>query len=129
MNRNQKPALSTKAWIVIVGALTLVCLLAWLLVSKETAPHFAEIYQDGMLLRRVSLDQDADFTIECDEGYNRIEVSNGQIRIAEADCRDQTCVNSGALNSNVPIVCLPHRLVIQVAASSETEYAFDAVTG
>ena len=127
----QKPVLSTRVWIGILGLLALICLFAWLGMNGNTAPQYAEIYQDGKCIRRVPLDEDAVFTIESDDGYNTIEVRDGQIRIADADCRDQVCVRSGALRGNVPIVCLPHRLVVQGAssASNNAELEFDAVTG
>ena len=127
----QKPVLSTHVWIGILGLLALICLFAWLGMNGNTEPQYAEIYQDGKCIRRVSLDEDAVFTIESDDGCNTIEVCDGQIRIAAADCRDQVCVRSGALHGSVPIVCLPHRLVIQGASSvsNNTEIEFDAVTG
>ena len=127
----QKPVLSTRVWVGILTLLALICLFAWLEMNGNIKPQYAEIYQDGECIRRVPLDEDAVFTIEGDDGYNMIEVRAGQIRIVDADCRDQVCVRSGALRGNVPIVCLPHRLVVQGAssASNNTEPEFDAVTG
>ena len=41
------------------------------------------------------------------------EIKAHQIRMLEAECPDNTCVHMGWLDSTVPIVCLPNRLVIQ----------------
>ena len=42
-------------------------------------------------------------------------MDQGRIRIAEADCPDQVCVNQGWIsNGTVPIICLPHRLMIEI---------------
>ena len=127
----QKPVLSTRVWVGILMLLALICLFAWLGMNGNTEPQYAEIYQNGECIRRVPLDEDTVFTVESDDGYNAIEVRGGQIRIVDADCRDQVCVRSGALHGSVPIVCLPHRLVVQGAssASNNTEPEFDAVTG
>ena len=48
-------------------------------------------------------------------GYNIVEIGEGNtIRISEADCPDKTCIKTGTLKSEgVPIVCLPHKLVIK----------------
>ena len=44
-----------------------------------------------------------------------MEVSEGKIRVCEADCPDQVCVNQGWISSEaVPIVCLPHKLMIEI---------------
>ena len=47
-------------------------------------------------------------------GYNIVEIGEGNtIRISEADCPAKTCVTTGELSDGVPIVCLPHKLVIK----------------
>ncbi len=47
-------------------------------------------------------------------GYNIIEIRNGEIRISEADCPDNTCVKTGTLKSEeMPVVCLPHHLILR----------------
>lgn len=79
----------------------------------------AEIYQDGVLLQSIPLNQVTEsYTIRiksADGGYNEIEVRPGAIGILSADCPDQYCVHQGFIhNSVMPITCLPHRLVIQL---------------
>ena len=49
-----------------------------------------------------------------DGGYNIVEIKNGEIRISEADCPDNTCVKTGVLKSEeMPVVCLPHHLILR----------------
>lgn len=56
-----------------------------------------------------------EFTVESDYGYNTIRVSHGAIEVLEADCSEQVCVNQGTItDSLIPIVCLPHHMVIQI---------------
>ena len=53
----------------------------------------------------------------------------GGIRVSFADCPDQICVDQGWLSGGrIPIVCLPHRLVIELVEGGDDE-AFDAVSG
>lgn len=65
--------------------------------------------------------------IETQEGYNVLEIRDGQARITEADCRSQVCVHTGGVSADGGrIVCLPHKLV--VAVSRVKESGIDAVT-
>lgn len=53
------------------------------------------------------------YTIETEYGVNIVEVSDGKIRVVEADCPDKTCVKSGNTSSSwKPIVCIPHKFEI-----------------
>lgn len=56
------------------------------------------------------------YTYEDEDGdYNIIEVDGNRIRIREASCGDQICVQRGWVQKNgETIVCLPHKLVIEV---------------
>ena len=57
-----------------------------------------------------------------DGDYNLIEVKGNRIRIKEADCGDQICVRRGWIEqSGETIVCLPHKLLIEVKSSDGGE--------
>lgn len=87
--------------------------------NAERADPTAEIIQDGKLLRSVRLSEDAEFTIECAEGFNTVTVKDGAVMISAADCPDKICVKTGAISGGaIPIVCLPHRLEIRIVNGS-----------
>ncbi|MFV0558727.1 MAG: NusG domain II-containing protein [Enterococcus sp.] len=55
---------------------------------------------------------------DADGDSNLIEVAGEKIRIKEADCKDQVCVRRGwASKTGETIVCLPHKLVIEIIAT------------
>lgn len=57
-----------------------------------------------------------------DGDYNLIEVDGDRIRIKEANCGDQICVRRGwAKKNGETIVCLPHKLVIEITATEGGE--------
>ena len=57
-----------------------------------------------------------------DGDYNLIEVKGNRIRIKEADCGAQICVRRGWIDqSGETIVCLPHKLLIEVKSSDGGE--------
>ncbi|MEJ67886.1 hypothetical protein EDI36_13575 [Listeria monocytogenes] len=59
------------------------------------------------------------FDVKQPDGHtNTIEVSGEEIRINKANCNDQVCVRTGAIDKQGDtVVCLPHKLVIEVKAS------------
>lgn len=92
---------------------------AWLLLRREDAPSpTARITRDGVLLEEIDLDkveEPRSFVLEDGSGTNTVQMEKGRIRILEADCPDQVCVNQGWISSGaVPIICLPHRLIIEI---------------
>lgn len=92
---------------------------AVLLLRGGNAPSpTARITRDGVLLEEIDLDRVDEpwsFTLEDGSGTNTVQVERGRIRISEADCPDQVCVNRGWISdSTVPIICLPHKLMIEI---------------
>lgn len=105
-----------RVWLLLlVGVLFLAGIAGSFLIMKQPNGSVVEIVQDNQVLYRFDLDQAENQTIEVEyEGRNNtIEIRNHQIRMAEAECPDHTCVQMGWLDSAVPIVCLPNHLVIQ----------------
>lgn len=92
-----------------------------ILVMRQRDTRLVSIVQDGKELYSLDLNREEDRIIEVEyEGQvNRIEIRDHRIRVLEADCPDQVCVNMGWLDSAAPIVCLPHHLVIQSAEQGE----------
>lgn len=57
-----------------------------------------------------------------DGDENLIQVKGKRIRIKEADCKDQVCVRRGWIDqSGETIVCLPHKLLIEIKSSDGGE--------
>lgn len=104
---------------------------AVLLLRGGSAPSpVARITRDGVLLEEIDLDRVDEpwsFTLEDGSGTNTVQVERGRIRISEADCPDQVCVNRGWISdSTVPIICLPHKLMIEIVGG---EGALDGGAG
>ena len=118
-----------KKWpFILVGVILLLGIIGTILVLQRPDTTLVEIVQDGEVLYRFDLMQEADRIIEVEyEGrVNTIEIKDHQIHMLEADCPDKTCVNMGWLHSATPVVCLPNHLVIQFA---ENDAALDGVAG
>ena len=104
---------------------------AVLLLRNGSAPSAAaRITRDGVLLEEIDLDRVDEpytFVLEDGSGRNTVQVEQGRIRISEADCPDQVCVNRGWISDGtVPIICLPHKLIIEIVGD---EGALDGGAG
>lgn len=113
---------STRFWIGIIAILLAVSSVAAVLqFTNQERGGFAEIYQNGVFIKTISLNVDAEFTVKAENGgYNTIRVADGKIAVVEASCPDKICIHQGAASSGVkPIVCLPNRLVIRVVSTAK----------
>ena len=121
----------------ILSGLILVILLgsigAFLFLNADSrAGTVAEIYQDGKLIKTISLDAvtgDYTFTVTGKDGiYNVIEVHHGEIGIIEASCPDGLCIHMGFIHSSaMPVTCLPNKLVIRIVTESDSADKVDGV--
>lgn len=73
------------------------------------------------------LSQDDVLTVASSAGTNVIEVQAGKVRVSEADCPNQDCVEQGWISkAGQQIVCLPHKLVVNIA-DEDAASAYDVV--
>lgn len=89
-----------------------------------------QVYVDGTLTESFSLKEEQEILLEGYQGgMNRLVIHNGKASIVEADCPDHLCVKQAAIyRTGESIICLPHRLVIQIANDKNDEKSeIDAV--
>lgn len=117
--------MKTKTLVIIIATVLAISLAASAILYFGGERKTAEIYVDGELLRSIDLaavTETQTFTVETEEGINVIEVERGRIRVSDADCPDRVCVRSGWLSEgDIPIVCLPHGLVIRLSSGGEVD--------
>lgn len=75
-----------------------------------------EIYQDGQLLRRISLAEDAVFEVT-GAFSNTITVRNGAASVTDSNCPGGDCMRAGWTQGEKSIVCLPNRMELRPAGS------------
>ena len=106
---------------VLVALAAAACLLIWYFGRGGTVAH---VYLDGELVRSIDLAQVEEgytFSVEGPAGANTIQVERGRIRVSQANCPDQVCVDQGWISDGtVPIVCLPHGLVIEITGGGDS---------
>ncbi len=100
----------------LCAVLLLIGLAGVCLGLRDTGQTVVQITQNGTVLYTLDLAQAEDQKIEVTyQGRtNIVEIADGHIQMAEAECPDQLCVQMGELrHAATPIVCLPNRLTIQ----------------
>ena len=90
---------------------------------RKPRTHFASLVKELSSMAAVDT-----FTVEGPGGFsNTILVEPGRIRVSQAGCPDQVCVDQGFVSDGaVPIVCLPNKLIIQIVGGGDR---LDAATG
>lgn len=109
----------------IAGIVLLAVLVSILFLPNDNAPAaYAEIYQDGKLIKTLPLAADQEFTVT-GQYRNTITVQDGKIAVTGSDCPGEDCVHCGWIGSaGRSIVCLPNGLEIRVVAeNSDVDFA------
>lgn len=106
---------------VIAGVLLLAAVIFGLFLPGENAAY-AEIYQNGQLVRRLALDQDQTFTVH--GAYtNTVTVQGGRVAVTASTCPGGDCVRCGWVQSaGRSIVCLPGGLEIRVVGTDGVDF-------
>ncbi len=97
-------------------------LLAALLLALGVQRFFARpggvavVQVDGETVAKLPLWADTERVIGGEKaGYNRVKVAGGRVSVTGADCPDQICVRTGAIDAQGQVIaCLPHKLIITV---------------
>lgn len=117
--------------IVLSVALVLAAVLMYvfLLSSKSTAvgeTATAVVTVNGKEYGRYPLDKDQSVRIDTDGGYNLLEIKDCKAIMAEADCPDGYCVSHGGISrKGEVIVCLPHKLSVEIETSEKSDSSDD----
>lgn len=110
--------ISRNTWIMlIIGAAAVAAALLLLFCQPVEASKMVLVTVDGEEYRRVPLTADTDetFTVETPWGYNTVTIRDGAVDVVEADCPNQICVETKAAKEiGDMIVCLPHKLVVEI---------------
>jgi len=86
------------------------------------------ITADGRLYGTYDLGKDQEISVETERGgVNLIAIENGAAYMKAANCPDGLCMHQGRISRDKQtIVCLPHKLVVEVTGGQEREY--DAIS-
>lgn len=95
-------------------------------LTAGTGGDKVKISTDGQVYGIYPLNEDCEIDVTEDGHTNHITIKDGQVSMSYSTCRNQVCVNTGAISQTKDaIVCLPNRVVVEII-SSEKEKGGDA---
>lgn len=88
------------------------------------------IYIDSKLYKEEFItNKDKKIEIDNEYGHNIIHIHNGGVEMLESNCDNKVCLDTGFIKGkNEMIVCLPHKLFIQIVSTKDEKVEVDAVS-
>ena len=130
--------MKVKKWdVIIIGLFVIISFLPAAIFSiranQEVGGYYAVITVQGEIFDTVELTGHKgreEIIVETSLGKNIIEIVDEKIGMYEADCPDKVCyVPEYISKSGETIVCLPHRVVIEVKGEIPDKDQHDIVAG
>ncbi len=113
--------------VLVIAAIALAAVAATNALGSAVDARTAVIQDADGNTFTMPLSQDDVLTVASSAGTNVIEVQAGKVRVSEADCPNQDCVDQGWIsNAGQQIVCLPHKLVVNIT-DEDAASAYDVV--
>ena len=73
------------------------------------------------------MDENQEIEVNIGDFHNKICICDGEAYMEEADCPDGYCMNQGKIKGRrQTIVCLPHKLVVEVTGTRENDQSDEA---
>ncbi|QIB26599.1 NusG domain II-containing protein [Caloranaerobacter azorensis] len=93
---------------------------------------YIKIAVDGKVIKKITFDKNMigkTIDIRTQYGYNKIEIGDGKVRVIDADCPDKLDVKQGWISKpGEIIVCLPHKLTIEIVGENEADDEIDGIS-
>ena len=94
--------------------------LSVLSLTAGTTGDRVEISLNGRVCGTYPLHEDRVIEVTKDGHTNHITIKDGQVSMSYSTCRNQVCVNTGAISETKDaIVCLPNRVVVEIISSGD----------
>lgn len=112
--------------IILVLSMVIIAAAAFLIINFAVKKDgsYAVIKVDGKVIKTLALNS-GETTIEVNGyqgGVNKVVINDGKVSMTEADCPDELCVKTGKISRvGETIVCLPHRVVVEIKGSPDDD--------
>lgn len=107
--------------VVVIAAIAVMSVVGVKAIGSGTSARVAVVHDGEGGVTELPLDVDATRTVTTSLGSNTVVVSGGEVRVSEADCPNQDCIGQGSISSvGEQIVCLPHKLWVEVVSAGPT---------
>lgn len=81
-----------------------------------------QVYVDNKLVASYDIRIDDTYIVNVSDEYNEIIVKDGQVCVSRSSCKNQVCVQHSPISMvGESIICLPHKLVVQIYKGDKTQ--------
>lgn len=115
---------------VLIGGILLLALLCWLVPKGQrffdkNRQTEVKITVGGEVYGTYSLEDDRIIEIQ---DTNICEIKDKTVKMTEASCPDHVCIRQGIIDERgETIVCLPNKVVVEIAAKDNAAQGLDAI--
>ena len=107
----------------------MILIVAVLAISLISFAAIKMTQKDGKEVYKTSIKKDQIYQIPEKNGTNVMQIKDGKVTMKKADCKDQICADHKAIEkSGETIVCLPHKVVIEIRSEDGKEQELDGLT-
>lgn len=118
--------MKTRHWIILLAVLFLLSVAAALLLYlHRPQAKTVKVISDGKTVAVLDLSEDTELVVPFEGGSNTVTVRGGKVSVTDASCPDRYCMQYGAKDGGLPIICLPNHLVLQFSEQG----SLDAMSG
>ena len=98
--------------------------LIYLFTRNGEVGNQVRITLDGKEYGTYSLTENREIPVQSEYGCNIVQIKDGMVFMKDADCPDKYCIHQGkTARKNKSIVCLPHKLMVEVVEASKDKPA------
>jgi heptaprenyl diphosphate synthase len=116
------------AWDVAVVIVLVACTGASFVLFSGSEGSMVLVDVAGKTVEKLDIHENRDVTVRGEFGVMHIEVRQGKVRVADADCPNRICVRTGwRSREGEVIVCVPNKTVVRIVGQTTTEVG--AITG
>ena len=110
--------------ICLILVFLLIAGLIYLFTRNGEVGNQVRITLDGKEYGTYSLTENREIPVQSEYGCNIVQIKDGMVFMKDADCPDKYCIHQGkTARKNKSIVCLPHKLMVEVVEASKDKSA------
>lgn len=109
---------------ILIAVIIVIAAVSALLVKfvQQDTGAAIQITIDGKIYGEYNLSENQSISIDEVLGHNKLVIANSSAYMDEADCPDRYCMDYKPItNSGETIICLPHKLVVEVVGQRSAQ--------
>lgn len=106
---------------VLLIFVVLIISLLFIFKPNNNNNKYALVYYEDKVILKVKLDKHQKYSVKGYLGDVIIETDIGKVRVSEETSKYHLCSKQGYVSNNVPIVCLPNKIIIKIEEESELD--------